>query len=161
MSKKEEFKRDNFEETKKGMKEVGKIIFRTNEYVPDDWTDFDVTPEEARILKEGVDYVEKELAPSLSIYRKVSKEELLDNDEPEKEVVQAIEEVQVEEIEQEEQKESKSRFTEAEIAEMNSLLKQKSRNLKLRTEKVAKDKNLKLKEEEIKKKKEELERLNR
>ena len=154
MSKKEEnFQRDNAEETKKGMKEINKIIFRENEVVPDDWTDFQLTPEEVKILKEGENYIDKELAPSLSIYRKVSKEELNDHERSDKETKKREQEVEKEEIQVEDKK-----FTEAEIAEIDSLLKEKTKNLKLKTEKYDKNKQRKLKYEEEKEKKD-LERL--
>ena len=156
MSKKEEnFQRDNAEETKKGMKEINKIIFRENELVPDDWTDFQLTPEEVKILKEGENYIDKELAPSLSIYRKVSKEELNDHERPAKETKKKEQEV---EKEKEETQVEDKKFTEAEIAEIDSLLKEKTKNLKLKIEKSDKEKQKKLKYEEEKEKKD-LERL--
>lgn len=154
MNKNEEnFKRDNFEETKKGMKEINKIIFRTNEEVPDDWTDFQLTAEEVKILKEGENYVDKELTSSLSIYRKATKEELMDDERPVKEVKQE----NSKEIEPE-KPQTEQRFSEDEIVEINNLLKQETKNLKLKSEVDSKDKYRKLKAEEEKKKKEDLER---
>ncbi len=157
MSKKEEeLKRDNYEETKKGMKEINKILFRNNDDLPDDWTDFQLSPEEVKILKEGENYIEKVLAPNLSIYRKATKEELADNERP----IKTVKKEKTAELEINE-KQAEKTFSEDEITEINNLLKQKTKNLKLKAEVESKDKYKKLKDEEEKKKREELERLNR
>ena len=140
MSEKKEFKRDNFEETKKGLREINKIIFRNNEDIPDDWTDFEITSSEAKILKEGEDYIEKVLIPNLSTYRKISKEELLKEEKEIKEHSKEKEEAKEENKSVIKGEKTKGKFTEEEMAEMNRVLKEKTRNLKLKTEKEVKDK---------------------
>ena len=145
--------RDNYTETKKGLKTVNRIIFGNNEEIPDDWTDFELSKEETRILKEGETFIEKELIPTLSISRKFikkgykedknlkMKKNYITRKETENELVQNKE------------------LSSDDIDEINLLLKRKARKLKLEGEELE-YKKLKLKREEDEKKKRELETLN-
>lgn len=149
--------RDNQQETKKGLKEINKIIFLPNEDVPDNWVDFELSAEEVRILKEGEDYIDKVVAPSLSIYRKVSKEELMDNERPPKEIEQTQENIELNSAKEAKQ----STLNQQEIEEIDMLLKSKAKTLGLKKQdEIDKEKRLTMSEEE-RKKKEEIERLNR
>lgn len=143
--------RDNVKETREGLKEVNKIIFLKNEDFPDDWTEFDLTNDEKKILKEGEDYIDKVLTPSLSINRKVSKKELEDKN--------IDREIPKEELTQEKDINIRDKENYEEILEINNLLKQKAKDLK---NQAKEDKYTKLKrekeEDEEKKKKELLER---
>ena len=113
------------------MKKIQKIIFLPNEEITEDWTDHKVTPEEHRILKEGEDYIDKTLIPSLSIYQKpkIGKAKTL---------------------------------KESEILEIDKLLKEKAKALKLKEQtEEEKAKILKEKEDEEneKKKQQEIDRM--
>ena len=92
-------------------------------------------------------------------YRKISKEELLKEEKEIKEHSKEKEEAKEENKSVIKGEKTKGKFTEEEMAEMNRVLKEKTRNLKLKTEKEVKDK--KLKEEEIEKKKEEIEEIEK
>lgn len=165
MEKKDNNQRDNQAETRKGLKEINKIIFLPNEYVPDDWTEFELSSEEKRILKEAETYIDKELVPSLSISRKVTKEELADNSRPVREISEQEKSLEKKEAEVQKVVEAKKNKTlgEDEINEINMLLKTKAKTLKMReAEEVEKKEKYKrtLEEEEDKKKREEIERLH-
>lgn len=154
--------RDNSAETKQGMKKINRIIFGKNEDFPDDWTDFELTADEVKILKEAEDYIEKELIPSLSVNKKVSKKELMDDERPIKEVKKETKAKEMTEIENKHLDEAQKelRFSEAEITEIDELLKQKTKNLKLKRDMESEDKHKKLKDEVERKKKEEIDRLH-
>lgn len=147
--------RDNYTETKKGLKTVNRIIFGNNEEIPDDWTDFELSKEETRILKEGETFIEKELIPTLSISRKFIKKGYKEDKNLKNEEKKLL----LQEKETENELVQNKELSSDDIDEINLLLKRKARKLKLEGEELE-YKKLKLKREEDEKKKRELETLN-
>ena len=135
MEEKKEEKLERREQIKSDYKKVNKIIFFPNEDVPDDWTDFEMTAEEFRALKEGEEYIEKQIIPNLSISKKYNPKDFKEEVEEEKEV-------------------KESELKEGEISEIDALLKAKAKSLKEDKEKETKKEKLEKEEEEKKKQRE-------